>query len=1165
MASFREIFKPPTFADEDKTRRASQLNSFLFAAILILLAFLAVSFTNFTNLLRGPNLILEGIVLLLIVLLYGLRRGYVQGASYVLVTLTWVALTYLAWVADGIRDVTYVAQFIVLVMAGLFLGWRATIFFGILTVLAGWGLAYPEITGSQEIHYDLTQNLMRDYTVTFVLIVTLLYLLINSLQQALNQARQSNRELQQLSNLLENRVSERTRDLALAAEVGRGISRIRDLAELLRESVDLVRARFQLYYVQIYLVDEATNYLVMRAGTGDAGRMLLAQEHRLPINLRSINGQAAVNQEAVFVADTYQEPLFRPNSFLPRTRSEIAIPLLVGSRVAGILNMQSDKPNTFSEENLPALTALAGQLAVAINNAQLFAERQRVEDDMARFKMGIERAASAVFLTAVDGTITYVNPEFEKMYGWRAEEALGQTPRILKSGVIPQEQYAHFWETLLGGGVVAGELVNKTKDGRLVQVAGSNNPIINEQGDLIGFLAVHTDITKGKENEVKLARSVAELNCMNDIGHHAEEQMPLPEFLQWVTERIPVAMPQSDLCTAAITLGDVLYGNQEAPAYPRHIVEGLRVAGEMIGRLYIAYSDENVSFVDEDSAFIGGVGQRISSYIESRRLLDQVEKRATELQTVAQVGTAVAGTLDTGNLLQSVVDLTKERFNLYHAHIYLMNESDDVLILATGAGEIGKRMVAEGRRILLTQQSLVARAARTRQGVIVNDVRLEPSFLPHPLLPDTRSELAVPLLVGNRVLGVIDIQSDEVNHFTTEDINIQTTLATQIAVALQNAQQFEQTQLALEELSILQQTLTREGWQAFLMAEERPIQGYVASGKKLRPIWRRKQSEGQDGEDPVEALVNAKTAVINPVRVGGTTIGGLGINLPENGNISPQQQFLLQAIADQVSQALERSRLSEQTQLALSETEKRTQELAILNEMGRAFTANFEINTIIGNIYDYTRQLINANDMYVALYDAQLDEVDIRIFGKGEQVIESALKRRGGNGITEYVIHNREPLLIEQNSNARAKELGFIAVGRNAESWLGVPMVVGDEIIGVIAIQDFEKPFQFGMREVDLLTTVANQAAIAIQNMRLFAQTQSRARQEQILREVTTRVNAAVDAESILRTAAQEVGRALGLETFVYLTDNEEKSPISTPPTNGDATKVAATTANHSG
>jgi len=88
----------------------------------------------------------------------------------------------------------------------------------------------------------------------------------------------------------------------------------------------------------------------------------------------------------------------------------------------------------------------------------------------------------------------------------------------------------------------------------------------------------------------------------------------------------------------------------------------------------------------------------------------------------------------------------------------------------------------------------VARAARTREGVVVNDVTLAPDFLPNPLLPDTRSEMAVPMLVANKVVGVLDVQSDQVNHFTDVDVSIQTTLASQVGVALQNARSFEQIQ-----------------------------------------------------------------------------------------------------------------------------------------------------------------------------------------------------------------------------------------------------------------------------------------------------------------------------------------------------------------------------------
>jgi len=177
-----------------------------------------------------------------------------------------------------------------------------------------------------------------------------------------------------------------------------------------------------------------------------------------------------------------------------------------------------------------------------------------------------------------------------------------------------------------------------------------------------------------------------------------------------------------------------------------------------------------------------------------RQAFEDVRRRAAELATVAEVGTATATILQTDRLLQEVVDLTKERFNLYHSHIYLLDESGENLVLAMGAGEAGAQMKAKGLSIPLNrEQSLVARAARERKGVIVNDVTQAPDFLPNPLLPDTRSELATPMIVGGKVIGVFDVQSDVVGRFTDSDINIQTTLAAQVATSIQNVRSFEQS------------------------------------------------------------------------------------------------------------------------------------------------------------------------------------------------------------------------------------------------------------------------------------------------------------------------------------------------------------------------------------
>jgi len=207
--------------------------------------------------------------------------------------------------------------------------------------------------------------------------------------------------------------------------------------------------------------------------------------------------------------------------------------------------------------------------------------------------------------------------------------------------------------------------------------------------------------------------------------------------------------------------------------------------------------DQTVAVAGRDEvSLLGATFNKMSTQLKElfTTLEQRVAARTKDLATVAEVGTATATILENKRLLQEVVDLTKERFNLYHSHIYLLDEARENLILASGAGEPGRQMMAKGLSIPLDrEQSLVARAARERKGVTVNDVTQAPDFLPNPLLPDTRSELAVPLIAGGTVLGVFDIQSDVVGRFSDSDINIQTTLAAQLATSLQNVRSFEQS------------------------------------------------------------------------------------------------------------------------------------------------------------------------------------------------------------------------------------------------------------------------------------------------------------------------------------------------------------------------------------
>jgi GAF domain-containing protein len=214
--------------------------------------------------------------------------------------------------------------------------------------------------------------------------------------------------------------------------------------------------------------------------------------------------------------------------------------------------------------------------------------------------------------------------------------------------------------------------------------------------------------------------------------------------------------------------------------------------------------------------------------------------------------------------------------------------------------------------------------------------------------------------------------------------------------------------------------------------------------------------------------------------------------------------------------------------------------------MGRSLTALVDMDSILENVYRYTARLMDANNFYIAFFDMKRNEISFALDIRGDRVMRNAGTRKAGKGLTEHIIDTKEPLLIADNVDGKLDELGIEKIGPSAASWLGVPLMVGSQVIGVIGLQQWETPRTYNEQHLHLLTSVAAQAAIAIENARLFEQIQARARRERILREVTAKVRGAADADSVMRTAVQEIGRALGRRTFVYLNQNQPQELEST-------------------
>jgi signal transduction histidine kinase len=182
--------------------------------------------------------------------------------------------------------------------------------------------------------------------------------------------------------------------------------------------------------------------------------------------------------------------------------------------------------------------------------------------------------------------------------------------------------------------------------------------------------------------------------------------------------------------------------------------------------------------------------QRLGQLIDT--LEQRVADRTQQLEMTAAIGERLTSILNLETLLVEMVNQVKENFNYYHVHIYLLDAEREKLVVAAGTGEAGKKMVAQGHNIAMTAPtSLVARAARRREIVHVDDVRQASDWLPNTFLPNTHSEIAVPIIAEDKVIGILDVQSDQVAGLDKGDMDLLRSLASQIAVALTNAQLYQ--------------------------------------------------------------------------------------------------------------------------------------------------------------------------------------------------------------------------------------------------------------------------------------------------------------------------------------------------------------------------------------
>ena len=509
----------------------------------------------------------------------------------------------------------------------------------------------------------------------------------------------------------------------------------------------------------------------------------------------------------------------------------------------------------------------------------------------------------------------------------------------------------------------------------------------------------------------------------------------------------------------------------------------------------------------------------------------ELARRTSQLEAAAEVARDVNAIRDVDRLLDETAHRISDRFGFYHAGIFLVDDAREYAVLQAASSEGGRRMLERGHKLTVGEVGIVGYVTGTGNPRIALDVGKDAVFFDNPDLPATRSEMALPLRVRGEVIGALDVQSTEPDAFSDDDVSTLQIVADQLAVALENARLFEQTQASLREVQALYGDYSGAVWD--MLGRAGRIRGYTYDRVSVSPVAAGRPPEVQralrEGRVVVADDGSGGEAVLAiPISVRGKTIGALDIGKPGTaGAWTPEEVTIAERVSDQLALALERARLFE-------ESRARAEELDVLDEMGRALTAVLDVDAVVEATYRYTSRLMDTTNFYVALYDPEQDTVTFPLYIEGERIRRLNKPRQATKGMTEYVIHQCEPFLLTEDITHWAQQTDEVElIGEPAKSWLGVPMVIGERVVGVIAVQSYTTARLYNEHHRDLLSAVASHTAIAIENARLFEETQQRAARDRTIADVGTRIRESLEMETLLRTAADEIRRALGLEDLV--------------------------------
>ncbi len=742
-----------------------------------------------------------------------------------------------------------------------------------------------------------------------------------------------------------------------------------------------------------------------------------------------------------------------------------------------------------------------------------FRTAEMLQESRAKYMDLYENANDMLFTVDLEGRFTSANQVAYTALGYTREDVYEKNIFDVLTPASANFAFESLQKAIVQGSDLSElqpwefEVVRRDGSKRLFEV---RTRLIREEGEIAGFQGIARDVTERKRAEQALEEQQAFLRQVIDInpnfvfvrdreGRFILANRAIAEVYGTTIDGL-IGKTDADFNLNAKEVERIRHGDLEVMDSLQEMFIPETCITDVEGNVHWFQTIKR-PLVDED-----GVARRVlgvSSDITERKRLEQamqesLEHRGRQVQTSTEIAQEIAAAPALDELFHRVVTLIKERFGYYHAQLFLLK--GDNLVTVAGYGRIGQQLLEQGHFIPVGK-GVVGRAGARGEPVLSPDVRQDPEWLYHPMLPDTESELAVPIKLRriedgewrDKVLGILDVQSDTAGALTEEDRFLLEGLCGQIAIAIEDTRLRQEMEEHLRELERITRAMSREGWET-LRREAGPI-GYLFDQTGVVPandFWAPEIGLAAERKALVPPTADVQPVAVAPLSVHGEIIGALGVQDDPQHPLSQDDLALIESVSEQVALALESARLFEQTQTALAETatlyagSERVVRAATVDEVLQALihsTALGKFDRANIMLFDHPWGDERPENLIVtAVWGHSGEETRAPVgtsYPTDKFPLMSLVARDGPTifgdiATTEGMDEDLRALLIERLHM------------RSLVLW---PLVVGGQWIGILAGQS-NTMLEMNEDEMRQITSLTDQAAAVIQNQRLLEQTQ---------------------------------------------------------------------------